>query len=111
MITNTYIGQLDTRISIKENVRVTSTTGEKTTTPTLFNTVWSKVEDVTGNEDVDGKIIALNVRKYIVRYDPALVVKQITDMFIDHDGDVYNIHSVSYQGRKEYITLKCSKRE
>lgn len=111
MNTNTYIGQLDRRISIKEDVRATSSTGEKTKTPTLFNTVWSKVEDVSGNEDIDGKIIALNVRKYIVRYDPALVLKEITDMFIDDAGEVYNIHSVSYQGRKEFITLKCSKRE
>lgn len=108
---NFYIGQLDVRISLKENTRVTSATGEKTDTPTLFKTVWAKVEDVSGTEDTEGKIIALNVRKYTVRYDPDLVLKKITDMFIDHDNEIYNIHSTAFTGRKEYITLKCSKRE
>lgn len=111
MNTKTYIGQLDTRIELIETTLITGTSGEQVSTDTTFNTVWSKMEDVSGTEDEDGKILALNVRKYTVRYDPALVAKKITDMFIDDAGDKYNVHSTEYLGRKEYIILKCSKRE
>ena len=106
-----YTGELDVRVSIIERTRTTSVTGEKSVVETLFNTVWAKVEDVSGTEEADGKVIALNVRKYILNYDPALVLKNITDLYISDNSNLYNIHSVSFIGRKEYIQLKCSKRE
>jgi head-tail adaptor len=108
---NTYIGQLNERVNIIERARVTSATGEKTITDTLFGSFWSKIDDVSGNEEEDGKIIALNVRRYTIQYNPALVEKQITDMYVQDNTGYYNIHSVSYIGYKEYIQLKCSKRE
>ena len=111
MRNNVYIGQLDARVSIIERTRTTSTTGEKTVVETLFNTVWARIDDVSGQEEEDGKVIALNVRKYILRYDPDLEMKNITDLYIQDMNDLYNIHSVSYIGRKEFIQLKCSKRE
>ena len=111
MRNNIYIGQLDARVSIIERTRTTSTTGEKTVVETLFNTVWARIDDVSGQEEEDGKVIALNVRKYILRYDPDLEIKNITDLYIQDMNDLYNIHSVAYIGRKEYIQLKCSKRE
>ena len=77
----------------------------------MLNTYWAKVEDVSGNEDVDGKIIALNVRRYTIRYNAVIAAKQITDLIINDAGDEYNIHSTANIGRKEYIVLKCSKTE
>jgi len=106
-----YTGQLNQRIRIIERQRTNSSTGEKTYQEILFNEVWAKVEDVSGNEEEDGKILALNVRRYTIKYNPALVLKQIQDLYINHLGETYNIYSVGYVGHKEYIQLKCSKRE
>lgn len=106
-----YIGQLDTRITIIQRERTTSSTGEKTVKDIELGAVWAKVEDVNSSEDIEGKIIALNVRLYTIRYDPALVTKQITDLYINHNNEQFNIHSVAYIGRKQHIQLKCSKRE
>lgn len=106
-----YSGQLDARITIIENVRATSGTGGKTDTPAPLGEFWAKVEDVSGNEEEEGKIIALNVRRYIIRHNLTIVSKKITDLTIDHGGEIYNIHSSQHLGRKEYIVLKCSKKE
>lgn len=111
MADNIFTGQLDQRISIVERVRSTSTTGSKNFTTSEVSAAWAKVEDVAGNEELDGKVIALNVRRYIIRYNPAVEEKQINDLYIVHSGATYNIHSVDYVGRKEYVVLKCSKRE
>lgn len=108
-----YTGQLDTRVSVFERVYTTSSTGEQTFVETLVNNGWAKIEDVSGSEEADGKIIALNVRRYVLRYDPVIIAKNITELFVQEavTGDTYNIHSVGYIGRKEYIEFKCSKRE
>ncbi len=106
-----YTGQLNQRIAIIERQRTTSNTGEKTYNEVQFNAVWAKMEDVSGSEVEDGKILALNVRRYTIRYDPALVLKNITDLYIEHGGNMYNIYSVGFIGHQEYIQLKCSKRE
>lgn len=108
---NTYSGQLDTRIKIIENTSVTSATGEKDKAQVILNSYWAKVEDISGNEDIEGKIIALNVRRYTIRYSAAIAAKQITDLIIDDDGEQFNIHSTAKVGRKEYLILKCSKTE
>jgi SPP1 family predicted phage head-tail adaptor len=108
---NVYIGQLDRRIQLIQTTLVIGSSGEATPLETTFNTVWAKVEDVSGTEDEQGKIIALNVRKYVIRYDPDLVALKLTDMFIVDDDGKYNIHAVEFIGRKQYIMLKCSKRE
>lgn len=110
MSTLPYIGQLDRRISIIEDVRTQTTTGEKNTTANAFVSCWAKVDDVSGSEVEDGKVRALNVRRYTIRYNPALVEKQITDLRINDNNTLYNIYSVAFLGRQEYIELKCEKR-
>jgi hypothetical protein len=107
-----FIGQLDTRIKIIERVRSTSASGAKTFVATEFGSgFWAKVKDVSGTESEDQKIIALNVRKYIIRYNPDLILKKITDLYIEDGDSEYNIYAFSLLGRKKFIELKCSKSE
>lgn len=106
-----YTGQLDVRIDIVERTNTSSTTGEPVVSESVLNTVWAKSIDVSGSEEAEGKIFALNVRRYIIRYDPDLASKTMTELFINDGSDQYNIHSSASIGRKEYIELKCSKRE
>ena len=111
MTDKVYIGQLDVRIALYENTRATSQTGSKEKTLTLFRECWAKEDFISGTEEEDGKIIALNVKRYVIRYNPTLQSKQITDMVLLHDNVQYNIYSVSQIGKKQFTVLKCSKRE
>lgn len=105
-----YIGQLDRRISIYQLTRVKTDTGATDTVEVLFGDFWCKPIDISGSEDSDGKVIALNVRQYAVRYDAALEQSGVKMFVRDVDGD-YNIHSIAQVGRKQYLILKASKRE
>lgn len=111
MSNNIYIGQLDVRISIIEEDHTTSGTGEKTITESNLANAWAKVDDISGSEALDGKVIALNVRKYTIRYNPVIAAKQINTLLVDHDGEKYNIHSTALIGRKEFMVLRCSKKD
>jgi len=106
----TQIGQLDRRVTIKQLQTITEPTGEKINTEVVFKILWAKLEDVSGNESEQGKIVALNVRKYTIRYNKQILLEGEKLLVEDIDG-VYNINSVVQEGFKEYLTLRCSKRE
>ena len=105
------IGQLNRAVILKKITTVTSTTGFETETEVDFiNPLWAQLDDVTGNETEEGKIIALNVRKYTIRYNAEVVISGTKMVITDVDG-TYNINSIEQVGFKNYLTLKCSKRE
>lgn len=105
------IGQLNHPVILNKITTVVNEVGEKTKTDVQFiNPLWSFLDDVSGNESVDGKVIALNVRKYTIRYNEEVLKEGEKMAIIDVDGS-YNIHSIEQIGRKNYLVLKCSKRE
>lgn len=105
------IGQLKHRITINQVTEIKSpTTGEKVPTEVLYKSVWSKIDDVSGSESLEGKVISLNVRKYIVAYRKEIVINGETMLVVDVDG-TYNVNSVQQVGFKQYLILKCSKKE
>ena len=105
-----YIGQLNHRIQINTVALVASETGEEKRTEVPFINLWAKIDDVSGSETEDGKIIALNVRKYIVKYRKDIYLNAVKLVVVDEDG-TYNVNSVNQVGFKDYLILKCSKRE
>lgn len=105
-----YIGQLDRRIELVQYSIVKSSTGSPEKTETSLGNFWAKLQDLSGNEEVDGRVISLNVRKYVMQYQSQLVQDGVKFYLKDEDGE-YNIHHVAHIGRKEYLELKTSKRE
>ncbi|MFD0762985.1 head-tail adaptor protein [Lutibacter aestuarii] len=87
-----------------------SDTGEDVPLEVNFKQVWASLDDLSGSEDADGKIIALNVRKYVIRYIKEVVISGVEMLVVDEDG-TYNITSVQQLGRKNFLLLKCRKRE
>jgi len=111
MANSVKIGQLNRAVILKKITTVVSSTGEETKTEVEFkNPLWAQLDDVTGNESEDGKVISLNVRKYTIRYNDEIATEGEKMVITDFDG-TYNIHSIALIGRKDYLTLKCSKRE
>lgn len=111
MAKGVQIGQLNRPVVLKKITTVTSTTGaEKETEVEFINPLWAGLDDVSGNESEDGKIMYLNVRKYTVRYNEEILLEGEKMVITDFDG-TYNINSINQVGRKDYLILKCSKRE
>lgn len=110
MATEIKIGNLNRAIVLKKITTVVSSTGEETKSEILYKGVWAQLADISGSENEDGKVMYLSVRKYIVRYDLEILKEGETMLITDIDG-TYNIHSIEQIGRKDYLALKCSKRE
>lgn len=104
------IGQLDRRVQFVELMRTITSTGATSTVDNVVANLWAKIVDITGTEENDGKVFALAVRKYIIRYDET-IAKSGERMWIIDGEDRYNIHSIALQGRKQYLILNTSKKE
>jgi len=105
-----HIGQMDRRVELIKYDKTITDTGERTKIEVSLGFVWSKLQDVSGTEEIEGKVISLSVRRYIIRWRNDVVQSGVTFYIKDEDGE-YNVHSVEHQGRKEYLVLKSSKRE
>jgi len=104
------IGQLDRRIQVVALSHTTTTTGSTSTADTVVANLWAKAIDVNGTEEEDGKVFALAVRKYVIRYN-ATIAASGERMWIIDGTDRYNIHSIALKGRKQYLILNTSKKE
>ena len=98
-----FLQAQDGRNAINERVK---SFVELTTRP-----VFAKREDVSGSESLeDGTVIALQVRRYFIRYRQDLY-NLSTDVIIEDDGVKWNVNYAGKHGRNEFIEYKCSKRE
>lgn len=105
------VAELDTIITIVSITLVKDEeTGDETETLTELGTLHAKRINVSGEEEEEGKIKWLSVRKYLTRYSAQLLADGVT-MYIRTDEGDFNIHNVEPEGRKQWLVLKCSKRE
>ena len=106
-----YRGQLNHQVELFQNTVVATTTGARNKTLVSIGKKFVKRIDAQGDEELDGRLIPLNVCKYIMRYDANIHTNGSAYVVRDLDGD-WDIHSVILYGsnRKELIELKCSKR-
>lgn len=110
MSNNHYIGELDARIELIQFSYTQTTTGAPIKTESSLGSVWCKIIDVSGSEDEEGKIRALNVRKYVIRYQSTVYTNASNIYIKDADG-TYNINHAEEVGRKHFLVLKAQKRE
>ena len=110
MSKRTQIGELNRRVEIIKYDYTQETNGGPAHSEDSIGEVWAKVIDISGTEETDGAVIALNIRKYVVMFQDILASDGVTFFIKDLDGE-YNIHSVEHEGYKEYLILKASKRD
>ena len=63
------------------------------------------MDDISGNEDVKGKVRHLINRIYVVRYDPVIKEKGTALVLID-EGKEFEIIHISNIGRKDHLEIK-----
>lgn len=99
-----FIGQMDRLISIVELVKTRNSTGEEETTESVVSNPYAQMTDVSGNEDIEGKVRHLINRTYVIRYNQTVKEKATTLMVID-DSKKYNVYHVKELGRKKYLVI------
>ena len=101
---NPYIGQLDRVIQIIKFEVTRNPTGEKEATPVVVCNPYAKMEDISGGEDVEGKIRYLVNRKYTIRYNPDVSMLKNKLAVID-EGVQYDVVNIIPIGRQKHIQL------
>lgn len=102
---NPFIGQLDRKIKILEPTTIRNTTGEEEVVLNLLFEPWAQMMDVSGDEDVEGKIRHLINRAYVIRHNPLFLPKN-TELVLEDEGIKYRIIHFMLMGRKRFIQLK-----
>lgn len=99
-----FIGQMDRLISIVELVKTRNSTGEEETTNSVVAIPYAQMTDVSGNEDIEGKVRHLINRTYIIRYNPTVKAKANALVIID-ESKKYDVYHIKEIGRKKYLEI------
>lgn len=103
---NPFIGQLDRRIAVYRRIEIQNEIGEQVSEDEKLFNAFAKLDEVTGGEQLEGKILHHIERKYTVRYRKE-IVQESNELFV-RDGVVnYEIKHVREIGRKAFLELIC----
>lgn len=100
-----YIGQMNHKIQLIEKVLGRTATGAEISTENLVCEPWASMNDVSGSEDVEGKVRHLVNRTYVVRFNPVIKSKGTTLILID-EGKKYEIIHIIELGRNERLEIR-----
>jgi head-tail adaptor len=100
-----FIGQLNCKIEIIELTTVQNTIGENKPVETVYSSPWAKMEDLTGSEEIQGKVIHSIVRKYTIRMNSHVLTKG-HEMLVNHNGQKFAIRHVKQIG-KTHLEINC----
>lgn len=105
-----YIGQKDRRIEISSKVNVRNAqTGEAVETLQKITDAWAFMEDISGGEDVEGKVRALYNRAYTVRWNSEFL--SVRPLVVTDGTQVFEVEYVKEIGRKDHVRLVCKNYE
>lgn len=104
----THAGEFNRRVELFEFTLVKSPTSEKARVEKSLGKVWVNRQDLSGSEDEDGKLNAVTIAKFKMRYNP-VIFRNANQYFLrDLDGD-YFVNGVALIGRNKTLELKCIK--
>lgn len=104
-----FIGQMNRKIALVEKeITQTSTGSEKTTEITICEP-YAAMKDLSGNEDVEGKVIHLVNRSYTIRVNAEVKSKSTKLIVIDADQRFEIIH-IKEIG-KTHLEIMCKNYE
>lgn len=101
-----FVGQLDRRITLFKTETVRNDIGEEKEVDAVVCIPWAKVDEVSGGEDVEGKVLHRTQRSFIVRYRDEINAQK-NSLKVDFEGTRYNVTHVKQVGRREYLELQC----
>lgn len=100
-----YVGQLNRKIKIIDTISTQNSIGEEELIKCVICQPWAYMGEVSGGEDVEGKILHRTTRKFVVRYRKE--IKQLSNkLILEYDGVEYNVTHVKELGRKSFLELQ-----
>ena len=101
-----FIGQMDRKIVVKTAAITKNDVGEQRTTETLVSEPFAYCKELSGGEDVEGKIRSLFSRSYTIRYNVTISEKRNNLIVVD-GPDKLRVEYVKEIGRKTHLELIC----
>jgi len=99
-----FIGQMDRIITIVKLIPTRNSTGEKEVTQEVISNPFAYMQDVSGTEDVEGKVRYMVNKKFTIRYNP--IVNDLKNQLgLLYEGKLYDIVNVIEIGRKSHLLL------
>ena len=105
-----FIGQMDRLIKIVSFGSVRNETNEKRTIHLPVCSPYAMMEDLSATEEVEGKVRAVIIKKYTIRYNASVSLFKNKLAIIDQ-GVTYNVTGVLEIGRKYRLQLTVKKYE
>lgn len=99
-----FIGHLDRKVQIVEHAKTQNSTGEMEVAQNVISVPFAQMIDVSGSEDVEGKIRHIINRYYIIRYN-AMIRLRASELMVIDGGQQYDIYHVIEIGRKQFLKL------
>src|SRR5690606_7456474 len=88
-----FVGQLDRRITLFKTETVRNDIGEEKEVDAVVCIPWAKVNEASGGEDVEGKVLHRTQRSFIVRYRDDINAQK-NSLKVDFEGTRYNVTHV-----------------
>jgi hypothetical protein len=101
-----FVGQMDRKVQIVEVTKTKTDTGFETDAEVTVCEPFAFMEEVSGGEDEEGRVIHLVNRTYVIRYRSEVLQKQNTLLLIDN-GARFQVNHVMEIGRKSHLKLIC----
>lgn len=101
-----FIGQMDRRISIYENIKTQNDIGEAKEEKKKIAECWARVDADTGLEKVDGNVRHLINKSFTIRFNQT-VLERGSEFVVEYNKQFYNITHVAEIGRRSHLQLIC----
>lgn len=102
-----FIGQMDRLVDIVRKAKSQTVTGSQISTEELVCRYWAFLEEKSGDEEVEGKVMHVSDRDYTIRFNSD-VKKNGKDYVLIDDGKRYEIRDINEIGRKGFLKLNVS---
>lgn len=110
MVKKPFIGQKDRQVTISLKVSDRDAVGGYSNTLQPIATTWAYMEEVSGKEDSEGKVVHLIDRKYTIRYRPDVVNKS-TNLVLEDKGQKFEVIHIIEIGRKDHLEIRVKRYE
>ncbi len=104
---NISIGELNERINLQREIQQKSdVSGSIQRVWKVYKNCWAKVVDLSGSEEIEGRILYVNTKVFTIRFDRSML--NATDRRVEYMGFYYNIVSVITKGKKQWMEIKAN---
>lgn len=99
-----FIGQMDRIVTIVKFNTTRNSTNEKEVTQEVISNPFAYMQDVSGTEDIEGKIRYMVNKKFTIRYNP--IVNDLKNQLgLLYEGKLYDVINVIEIGRRSHLQL------